>query len=210
MASPPFCIKAYLSPWSLSLIGRIQKGGQGAIPFARGRRRYSHAQGNEACALLPPPNFDLSGVHGALLQSHSLIFGAVGAIRSTIAGMHAPASESSILAVTLAATGTASATFKTGNDLYSECTAPADWQRRFLFCYGYIEGIADAEDAEDLRVIGFMDPKAKANAFYLPAGVQAGQLPDVAVQYLQAHPERRHNSAAALVELALSAAFPCR
>jgi hypothetical protein len=95
MASPPFCIKAYLSPWSLSLIGRIQKGGQGAIPFAPGRRRYSHAQGNEACALLPPPNFDLGGVHGALLQSHSLIFGAVGAIRSTIAGMHAPASEAS-------------------------------------------------------------------------------------------------------------------
>jgi hypothetical protein len=95
MASPPFCIKAYLSPWSLSLIGRIQKGGQRAIPFAPGRRRHSHAQGNEACALLPPPNFDLSGVHGALLQSHSLIFGAVGAIRSTIAGMHAPASEAS-------------------------------------------------------------------------------------------------------------------
>jgi hypothetical protein len=95
MASPPFCIKAYLSPWSLSLIGRIQKGGQGAIPFAPGRRRYSHAQSNEACALLLPPNFDLSGVHGALLQSHSLIFGAVGAIRSTIAGMHAPASEAS-------------------------------------------------------------------------------------------------------------------
>jgi hypothetical protein len=115
-----------------------------------------------------------------------------------------------IVAVTLAATGTASATFKNGNDLYSECTAPTDWQRRYLFCYGYIEGIADAEDIEDLRASGFMDPKAKGNALCLPAGVQLGQLKDVVVQYLVGHPERRHRSAAALVELALSAAFPCR
>jgi hypothetical protein len=123
--------------------------------------------------------------------------------------MHIPYSAA-ILAVTLAATGTASAEFKTGNDLYSECTAPADWQRRFLFCYGYIEGIADANDLEGLRESGFMDPKAKRNALCLPAGVQLGQLKDVVVQYLEGHPERRHRSAAALVELALSAAFPCR
>jgi hypothetical protein len=123
---------------------------------------------------------------------------------------YAYAYSAAILAVSLAATGTASAEFKTGNDLYSECTAPADWQRRFLFCHGYIEGIADAEDLEGLRESGFMDPKAKRNALCLPAGVQLGQLKDVVVQYLEGHPERRHRSAAALVELALSAAFPCR
>lgn len=58
---------------------------------------------------------------------------------------------------------------------------------------GYVLGAADSLDQR---------------SYCLPH-VQLGQIADVVVAYLKAHPERRHQMGAPLVHEALSSAFPC-
>jgi Rap1a immunity proteins len=63
------------------------------------------------------------------------------------------------------------------------------------YCYGYIEGVVDAQDA---------------GTFCIPAGTTAAEFGAVAIQYLREHPELRNYNAAGVVAKALDKAFPCR
>ena len=60
---------------------------------------------------------------------------------------------------------------------------------------GYIQGVSDS---------------LNGNRFCLPRGVNVGQLGDVVIRYLEAHPEWRYYSGNALVIDALEEAFPCK
>ena len=90
------------------------------------------------------------------------------------------------------------AAFKTGNDLYNDCSqerSPA-----WVGCYGYIQAIADAFQAEN-RINGYIACP--------PPTAQAGQLIDVVMNHLRVNAARRHYDAVGLVAHALSDAFPC-
>jgi Rap1a immunity proteins len=64
-----------------------------------------------------------------------------------------------------------------------------------LGAQGYVAGVADSYE-----VLGVV---------CVPSKVTLGQLQDVVLKYLDAHPEGRHNIAASLVLKALTEAFPC-
>jgi Ssp1 endopeptidase immunity protein Rap1a len=89
------------------------------------------------------------------------------------------------------------AAFYNGNKLYTECTGSKATDQ--VSCISYIEGIAD-------MVAGLWTPKD--TACFSP-GINAGQLQDIVVNYLQDHPENRHWPATILVLQALHDAFPC-
>ena len=95
--------------------------------------------------------------------------------------------------------------FATGNDLYRLCSDQYDPAQ--MFCQGYVEGGAYAIDVVN---------SAKAHGIYtlacLPESgkVSVGQVRDIVVQWLTAHPERRHQPAAAEALWALATAFPCK
>jgi hypothetical protein len=48
----------------------------------------------------------------------------------------------------------------------------------------------------------------KFDLFKVPSNVEAGQIFDVVKNYLEKHPEKRHQSASSLVMMALKEAFP--
>jgi hypothetical protein len=88
--------------------------------------------------------------------------------------------------------------FEAGNALLAECTqASSEWQS---YCIGYVSGIADVMGMA-LPVEGFLA--------CIPMPVSTSQARDVAVNYLQKHPEGRNFAAAYLVAAALAEAFPC-
>jgi hypothetical protein len=89
--------------------------------------------------------------------------------------------------------------FENGNELLDSCNNDPPW------CLGYVVGIADA-------MSGAQSVGGTVNGWRacLPYGVTEGQVMDVVVQALRAHPQRRHNGASGLVASALSEAFPCR
>ena len=82
-----------------------------------------------------------------------------------------------------------------GNELLAACLRPAETFDRG-YCLGYIVGAAGALELEA--------------SVCPPKGITLGQLKDVVVRYLQAHPEIRHQSATFLTSIALIDAFPCR
>jgi hypothetical protein len=86
------------------------------------------------------------------------------------------------LAVALAAASPAQATmtmFKNGNALLADCLGDNP-----LFCYGYVEAVADA-----MKLFGqWQRPECP------PIDVTAGQVRDVVVNFLQAHLADRHYS----------------
>ena len=82
-----------------------------------------------------------------------------------------------------------------GSVLLEDCLKPAGSSGRG-YCLGYVTGVANA-----LLLI--------AGDACVPERTTRGQMVDVAVRYLQAHPETRHHLAAALVRAALVEAFPC-
>jgi hypothetical protein len=95
----------------------------------------------------------------------------------------------------------AATTFMSGSRLWGVCSADA---ARWLMCDSYIMGIADAmTDAQESgqSVAGWRA--------CLPEGVTQDQTRDIAVLFLEAHPELRPYSAASLVAEALAEAFPC-
>jgi hypothetical protein len=106
-------------------------------------------------------------------------------------------SSAAILTLSLAATTVPST--QSGDDIYSECTAPAGEEYRHIFCYGYIDGIADAMAGNAIN--GYMA--------CIPMAVGGGRF-DVVIQFLRANPAKRHLAAAGLVARALSDAYPCR
>ncbi|OOY11660.1 hypothetical protein BMG00_11190 [Thioclava marina] len=104
----------------------------------------------------------------------------------------------------------------TGNEILSICEASDDLAREG-FCIGYVDGLVEGMRwgaAAPLVVSGV--PASEVNqrvdallSFCLPDGITVGQYRDVFVQYLRNNPETRHNSARALMQSALSKAFPC-
>ena len=98
----------------------------------------------------------------------------------------------------------ASAGFKTGNDILTECSADrsqATYYQNSAYCVAYVVGVVDDEAL-------YADFTQK-RLYCLPAEVTSGQIKDVVVASLQRHPEKRHLSAASLVAAALIEAFPC-
>jgi hypothetical protein len=98
--------------------------------------------------------------------------------------------------------------FERGNDLFQVCSDGRDVFQSY--CKGYAVGVADA-----LVAVNAM----KANGYPIPsacipaeehAHVKSEQVRDVVMQWLIAHPERRHQAAAGDALLALQAAFPCK
>jgi Rap1a immunity proteins len=89
--------------------------------------------------------------------------------------------------------------FVNGNFLHDACQKGVSMDRT-AFCVGYVGGIADALSQDSVQ----------GHRSCIPAkSVTNIQLMDVVEIYLANHPERRHEMAASLVALSLSAAFPC-
>jgi hypothetical protein len=98
------------------------------------------------------------------------------------------------LAVTLlAASGTTSRTFDTGNSLYDFCKSGSQ------ACAGYVSGVADVMGLTEIS--GF-----KA---CIPLDVTRRQATDVVTKWLAANPAKRNSGAPGLVAHALADAFPC-
>lgn len=70
---------------------------------------------------------------------------------------------------------------------------------RFGICYGYIDGFLERDRTVDV-----------GHAICLPSNVDNKQLMDVALSYLRAHPELRHQVLGGLMFGAFYAAFPCQ
>ena len=85
--------------------------------------------------------------------------------------------------------------FHTGNDVYRYCTIPESLDA----CLGYVEGVTDSLSASPAQA-----------PICVPDGVEGGQIKDVVVNYLRAHPETRQTSGASIIHAALYQAFPCR
>jgi hypothetical protein len=82
-----------------------------------------------------------------------------------------------------------------GNQLYADCTGDLVGQ---AVCVGYVRGVYDRDRWSD------------ASSYICAVdGVTTGQLVDVVVQYLKAHPEKRDFRAGGLVLFALRDAWPC-
>jgi hypothetical protein len=105
---------------------------------------------------------------------------------------------SAVVAAAICVSAKARAAFMTGNDLYQQCASSGPVESGQ--CGGYLEAIADAMEANSLH----------GATACLPAGVQLGQVRDVAMKYLSANPATRQLPAEVLVGAALFAAFPCR
>lgn len=97
-------------------------------------------------------------------------------------------------------TGTASAEFLSGNDLYGYCTSDKTDYVSTTGCIGYVAGVADVLAHNQI------------NGFHacMPLSVSRGGAKDAALAFLTAHPEKRDRDADGLVAEALARAFPCR
>ena len=69
------------------------------------------------------------------------------------------------------------------------------------YAFGYVIGIADAQDGMRNPDTGF--------CFDLPADVNKGQVFQLVREHLEKHPESRRETAESLVQQALDQAFPC-
>ena len=95
--------------------------------------------------------------------------------------------------------------FENGNNLFGICSD--DHHFNEAYCKGYVVGVADAIMVANAQMatVGSMIPTC------LPKDhLVAEQVRDVVVQYLTAHPEKRHEAAAGHALVALQAAFPCK
>ena len=96
--------------------------------------------------------------------------------------------------------------FESGNDLIQVCSDDHHFNQ--AYCKGYAVGVADALMAVNaMKANGYAIPTA-----CIPSGehVKSEQVRDVVLQYLNAHPEKRHEPAAGHALMALQAAFPCK
>jgi Rap1a immunity proteins len=89
------------------------------------------------------------------------------------------------------------AVYETGNKLLEHCRG-GDF---LLYCMGYIVGVVD--DFEISLAVLHKPP-------CLPTTVTQGQIKDVVVNYLVAHPEHRDWTAAPLVRTAVVQAWGCK
>src|SRR5262249_12583087 len=94
--------------------------------------------------------------------------------------------------------------FESGNDLIQVCSDDHHFNQ--AYCNGYAVCVADALMAVNaMKANGYEVPSA-----CIPIDVKSEQVRDVVVQYLNAHPEKRHEPAAGHALVALQAAFPCK
>jgi hypothetical protein len=80
---------------------------------------------------------------------------------------------------------------KTGNELLSQCLAQ---DAMSVVCVAYVRGVVDT-----MQIIGGM---------CIP-DVVIGQVRDVGIRYLIAHPESRQRAAMLLLSAAIKEAWPC-
>lgn len=97
----------------------------------------------------------------------------------------------------------ASAGFYSGNELYKVCKTERDdpdYFEKTYECVGYIAGAVDA-----------FNTTREANKLKscIPGNVTISQLKNVTIDFLQANPVDRKNSASALVFTATRKAWPC-
>ena len=97
--------------------------------------------------------------------------------------------------------------FATGNDLYRLCSE-GRVEGRNNFCTGYVEGVSDAVDLVNTLTAHGMYPRVCLPPAEQKVAVE--QVRDIVVQWLTAHPERRHQDAAGEALWALMTAFPCK
>jgi hypothetical protein len=81
---------------------------------------------------------------------------------------------------------------KTGNELLSQCLSQDTGS---VVCVAYVRGVVDT-----ILIIGGM---------CIPDVVVVGQVRDVGIRYLKAHPENRHLPAVNLLANAIANAWPC-
>lgn len=98
-----------------------------------------------------------------------------------------------MLITSTSANAQSSQTFMSGNKLLSSCEGGNLDQ---IVCMSYIVGVVDTQDG-----VG-VDPKLRK--LQIPKTVTPGQLKDIVVRFLKAHPEHRDALAAQLVFMALS------
>jgi hypothetical protein len=88
--------------------------------------------------------------------------------------------------------------FKTGNDLLQYCEDASQ-----PVCTAYIMGVVDS--------ISVYQQVTSAPKFAcVPTHVTAGQVRDIVVRYLKAHPQDRHLTASGEVIMALKEVWPCK
>jgi len=87
-----------------------------------------------------------------------------------------------------------------GNDLLRECTDKNSVSE--VHCLGFISGVWAGAS---LMAIAYHVDKP---FFLIPDGATADQLKDVAVRFLNEHPEKRHMLAGVLILEAWKEAFP--
>jgi hypothetical protein len=95
--------------------------------------------------------------------------------------------------------------FVNGNELFGVCSDDHHFNQ--AYCKGYVVGVADA-----IAVVNAMKANGLAIQSTCPPKEHFApeQVRDIVVQYLTAHPETRHQAAAAEAVKALLAAFPCK
>ena len=117
--------------------------------------------------------------------------------------------------------GEGSSDLNTGNDLLNACEAliegpesisnaslqeKLDWVSESEFCYGYIRGLVEWN--------GYYE-KWLENVIYKPIfcigdnQVEINQLVQIAIKYMNDHPEELHKKGIAILDSAFSQAFPC-
>lgn len=99
----------------------------------------------------------------------------------------------------------ANAAFLDGNEFLDRCESTTDYDDGV--CDGFVAGVV-------AMGLGVVENRTFAlgqrlRSACVPPGVKFEQLRDVAVQYLQDNPEKRHFAAAASVWVAVAEAFPC-
>jgi hypothetical protein len=115
-------------------------------------------------------------------------------------------------AIALIAASPTRATTIIGNDLLTLCEGERTDPGHAL-CLGYVTGIADLTlvlTAQNMTLIDEDGGDATAAFKWCkPDGVTNGQLVNVVVRELRAHPEDRHLWALRLIIRALRTSFPC-
>lgn len=99
--------------------------------------------------------------------------------------------KKAFLGLTMLASLSAQAAFKTGNQLHAELNGQAIDR---MLTIGYITGVADVLEGVSIC---------------LPSRITAGQVVDVSKNYLEANPAIRHLAADVIVSYVLSTTWPC-
>jgi hypothetical protein len=94
-------------------------------------------------------------------------------------------------------------TFDSGNKMLALCESTIPFE--YGACVGFISGVALMVNGASQQGGNFLGWRVCVRN-----GVTVGQLRDIVVQDLQAHPENRDLGATLLVMRALQATFPCR